>query len=127
MRRRPPRSTRTDTLFPYTTLFRSLKKRAAFNAAFAGFDIDAVAAFGETDRDRLLQDAGIIRNRLKVDAGIEHARRLVVILETHRPFARGPDQHHPLDHPELGNVSPTNPPFNGGAIIGRYLSRPVAT
>src|SRR3546814_1805797 len=73
MRRRPPRSTRTDTLFPYTTLFRSLKKRAAFNAAFAGFDIDAVAAFGETDRERLLQDAGIIRNRLKVDAVIDRS------------------------------------------------------
>src|SRR3954469_9596583 len=39
-----------------------LKKRAAFRDAYAGFDVDAVAAFDESDRARLLADAGIIRN-----------------------------------------------------------------
>src|SRR5947209_1150314 len=54
-----------------------LRKQGAFQRAFAGFDLDRVAAFGEEDVSRLLQDAGIIRNRLKVRAVIENARRLV--------------------------------------------------
>ncbi len=51
-----------------------LKKREAFQQAFEGFDIDRVAAYTDKDRDRLLQDAGIIRNRLKINATIHNAR-----------------------------------------------------
>ncbi len=51
-----------------------LKKRAAFQVAFDGFDIDRVAAYTETDRARLMQDAGIIRNRLKINAAIHNAQ-----------------------------------------------------
>ena len=51
-----------------------LKKRPAFNAAFANFEIGTVARFGARDRARLLKDAGIIRNRLKIEAAIENAR-----------------------------------------------------
>jgi len=40
-----------------------LRKRPAFRAAFAGFDIDAVAGLGDADVTRLLADAGIVRNR----------------------------------------------------------------
>jgi DNA-3-methyladenine glycosylase I len=50
-----------------------LRKREAFRSAFAGFDIPAVAAFGAADRDRLLADAGIVRNRLKIEAAIANA------------------------------------------------------
>jgi DNA-3-methyladenine glycosylase I len=51
-----------------------LRKRAAFRAAFAGFAIDAVAAFDEGDVARLMADAGIVRNRQKIDAVITNAR-----------------------------------------------------
>ncbi len=51
-----------------------LRKRENFRAAFAGFDIAAVAAFGPDDRARLLADAGIVRNRAKIDAAIANAR-----------------------------------------------------
>ncbi|UGS37953.1 DNA-3-methyladenine glycosylase I [Capillimicrobium parvum] len=51
-----------------------LRKRESFRAAFAGFHIPAVAAFGERDRARLLADAGIVRNRAKVDAAIRNAQ-----------------------------------------------------
>jgi DNA-3-methyladenine glycosylase I len=51
-----------------------LRKREAFRTAFAGFDIDAVAAFGEADVERLMANAGIVRNRLKVEAAIANAR-----------------------------------------------------
>ncbi|MFC4375412.1 DNA-3-methyladenine glycosylase I [Nocardia halotolerans] len=51
-----------------------LRKRPAFRAAFAGFRIPEVAAFDDTDRARLLGDAGIVRNRAKIDAAIANAR-----------------------------------------------------
>src|SRR5512133_2421900 len=53
-----------------------LKKADNFRAAYHGFDIDAIAAYGEADRARLLAEPGIIRNRLKVNAAIENARRI---------------------------------------------------
>lgn len=51
-----------------------LAKREAFRVAFAGFDPDEVARFGEADVARLLTDAGIVRNRAKIDATIANAR-----------------------------------------------------
>jgi DNA-3-methyladenine glycosylase I len=51
-----------------------LRKRPNFRAAFAGFDIDAVSRFGPADRERLLADAGIVRNRAKIDATLVNAR-----------------------------------------------------
>jgi DNA-3-methyladenine glycosylase I len=51
-----------------------LRRRETFRAAFAGFDIDAVAAFDADDVARLMADPGIIRNAAKVDATISNAR-----------------------------------------------------
>jgi DNA-3-methyladenine glycosylase I len=51
-----------------------LRKRPGFRAAFAGFDIGAVASFDEKDRARLLADAAIVRNRAKIDAALTNAR-----------------------------------------------------
>ncbi len=56
-----------------------LRKREGYRAAFAGFDPEAVAGFGEKDRVRLLADAGIVRNRLKVDSTITNARALLAL------------------------------------------------
>lgn len=75
-----------------------LRKRDAFRAAFAGFDPAVVADFDETDVQRLLADAGIVRNRLKIEATIANARallalhergeRLADVFEAHRPEPR---------------------------------------
>lgn len=51
-----------------------LRKRPAFRAAFADFDVDAVAGFGPDDVARLLADPGIVRNRAKIEATIANAR-----------------------------------------------------
>jgi DNA-3-methyladenine glycosylase I len=51
-----------------------LRKRPAFRAAFAGFSIDAVAAFTADDEARLMADAGIVRNRAKISAAVRNAR-----------------------------------------------------
>ena len=54
-----------------------LRKRPAFRAAFADFEPAAVAAFGDADIERLMADAGIVRNRAKVLATIANARAVV--------------------------------------------------
>jgi DNA-3-methyladenine glycosylase I len=51
-----------------------LRKRENFRAAFKGFEMAAVAAFGPDDVDRLLADTGIVRNRSKIEAAIANAR-----------------------------------------------------
>lgn len=56
-----------------------LTKRPGFRAAFAGFDPQRVAAFGEADVERLLQDAGIVRHRGKIEATIDNARALLAM------------------------------------------------
>jgi len=53
-----------------------LRKREGFRSAFAGFDIDTIAAFTDADRERLMLDAGIVRNRAKIDATVTNARAL---------------------------------------------------
>jgi DNA-3-methyladenine glycosylase I len=56
-----------------------LRKRDGYRTAFAGFDPRAVAAFDERDVDRLLADAGIVRNRAKIQAAIDNARATVAL------------------------------------------------
>jgi DNA-3-methyladenine glycosylase I len=56
-----------------------LRKRPAFREAFAGFDADTVAAYDDTDADRLMADAGIVRNRAKIAAAITNARATVAL------------------------------------------------
>jgi DNA-3-methyladenine glycosylase I len=56
-----------------------LRKRPGFRAAFANFDPDAVADFGDDDVARLMEDAGIVRNRRKIEAAIVNARATVAL------------------------------------------------
>ncbi|MDO8390857.1 MAG: DNA-3-methyladenine glycosylase I [Actinomycetota bacterium] len=76
-----------------------LRKRPAFRAAFAGFDIPAVAAFGEADVQRLLADAGIVRHRGKIQSTINNAQRALQLLDEfgsiHAYVSRFRPDHHP--------------------------------
>ena len=56
-----------------------LRKREHFRAAFAGFEIAAVARFGPDDVERLMGDAGIVRNRAKIEAAIANAKAATAI------------------------------------------------
>ena len=58
-----------------------LNKRPAFRAAFADFDADVVACYGPADVERLMADAGIVRNLRKVEAAIANARAAVALRE----------------------------------------------
>jgi DNA-3-methyladenine glycosylase I len=56
-----------------------LRKQPAFRRAFSGWDIEAIAAYGDGDRDRLLSDAGIVRNRAKIESTLANARAVVAL------------------------------------------------
>ncbi|HET7461473.1 MAG TPA: DNA-3-methyladenine glycosylase I [Longimicrobium sp.] len=98
-----------------------LKKRDAFRRAFDGFRVDTVAAYGDADRERLLADAGIIRNRLKVDAVIDNARRIQRLRDEHGSFAGWLDAHHPRSKDEWVKLFKRTFRFTGGEIVGEFL------
>ena len=54
-----------------------LRKREGYRRAFAGFDVEAVARFGQRDVERLLADPGIVRNRLKVESAVANAKATI--------------------------------------------------
>ena len=64
-----------------------LKRRENYRKAFAGFDAEKVARFTARDRQRLLGDAGIIRNRLKVESAISNAGRFLDVVEEYGSFS----------------------------------------
>jgi DNA-3-methyladenine glycosylase I len=80
-----------------------LRKRPAFRAAFEKFDVDAVAEFDDADVERLLADAGIVRNRAKIEATISNARAV------RRSVDEGLDallwSFAPTDRPRPANLS----------------------
>ena len=86
-----------------------LRKRPAFRAAFGGFSITAVADFDDADVQRLLADAGIVRNRAKIEATISNARAVLELpggvlafVEGYAPTGR---QRAPRTTAELRSVS----------------------
>jgi len=98
-----------------------LKKREGFRRAYDGFALERVAAYGDEDRARLLQDAGIVRNRLKVDAAIENARRILEIQRDAGSFADWLDGHHPLEKADWVRLFKKTFRFTGGEITGEFL------
>lgn len=64
-----------------------LKKRDAYRRAFHGFDPARVAAMGDADVERLMQDAGIVRNRLKLQSAIRNARAFLDMQQRYGSFA----------------------------------------
>lgn len=101
-----------------------LRKRAAFRAAFRGFDAEAVARFGERDVARLLADAGIVRHRGKIEAAIANARATLVLHEQGGTLAELLWSAQPARRPRaprtLGDVPAQTPE---SAALARELRR----
>lgn len=91
-----------------------LRKREGFRAAFAGFDAETVARFGDADAERLLADTGIVRNRAKISAAIGNARAVLRIRDAVEggldalvwSFAPAPDRPAPPDGSQVPAVTP---------------------
>ena len=98
-----------------------LKKEAGFRRAYDAFDIATIAAYGEKDRERLLSDAGIIRNRLKVDAAIANARTILTLQESHGSFENWLESQHPKSKADWVKLFKKQFRFTGGEIVGEFL------
>ncbi len=86
-----------------------LRKRPGFRAAFAGFSIADVARFDESDVDRLLADAGIVRNRTKIEATISNAKAALDLPGGMLAFVEGFAPTEPWPAPKtLGDLASTS-------------------
>jgi len=98
-----------------------LKKREAFQTAFDGFQVARVAAYDAADRERLLGDAGIIRNRRKVDAAIHNAGVVQALQAEHGSFKAWLDAHHPRSLAEWTRLFRRTFRFTGPEIVNEFL------
>jgi len=98
-----------------------LKKRPTMFTAFNGFDVDTVAAYGDKDVERLLLDAGIIRNRLKVNSIIENAKRIQAMRDSDGGFAKFLEDHHPMAKSGWVKLFKKTFKFTGGEIVNEFL------
>ncbi len=98
-----------------------LKKAANFHAAYHGFEIATVANYTESDRERLMADAGIIRNRLKINAAIVNAQRLLVLQQEYGSFKNWLDSHRMLTREQWTKLFKKNFLFTGGEIVNEFL------
>jgi DNA-3-methyladenine glycosylase I len=98
-----------------------LRKRATLRAAYAGFAVDRVAAFGQAERARLLADPGIVRNARKVDAAIANAHAVQQLRGAYGSFAAFLDVHHPRSKPQWVKLLKRHFAHVGGEIAGEFL------
>lgn len=98
-----------------------LKKQEGFRKAYHNFDIKKVASYKEKDFNRLMNDAGVIRNRLKINAAIENAKTILAIQKEFGSFKNWIDRQHPLTKAEWVKVFKKTFRFTGGEIVNEFL------
>ena len=98
-----------------------LNKQDNFIKAYSQFDIIKVAAYTEQDRERLLSNAGIIRNKLKVNAAIHNANMIIELQKEHGSFKAWLDNHHPLTRDKWVKLFKKTFKFTGGEITNEFL------
>lgn len=98
-----------------------LKKEDSFRKAYSNFEIKKVATYSQTDIDRLLADAGIIRNKLKVNAAIENAKTILHLQKEFGTFLKWLEHHHPKSKDEWVKLFKKTFRFTGGEIVNEFL------
>lgn len=98
-----------------------LKKEKSFRKAYDNFDIKKIAAYTDVDRERLLNDAGIIRNKLKINAAIENAKSIITLQQEYGSFEKWLEHHHPKAKMEWVKLFKKTFKFTGGEIVNEFL------
>jgi DNA-3-methyladenine glycosylase I len=98
-----------------------LKKETSFRKAYHSFNIKKIAAYKETDRERLMNDPGIIRNRLKINAAIENAHSILGLQKEYGSFEKWLEHHHPGTKEEWVKLFKKTFRFTGGEIVNEFL------
>jgi DNA-3-methyladenine glycosylase I len=98
-----------------------LHKEANFRKAYSQFNIKKVAGYKEKDIERLLNNAGIIRNRLKINAAIYNANVIIDLQKEFGSFKKWIDHHHPKEKIDWVRLFKNTFKFTGGEIVGEFL------
>jgi DNA-3-methyladenine glycosylase I len=98
-----------------------LNKQENFRKAYSNFDIKTIANYDTSERERLLNDAGIIRNKLKVNAAIHNAQVILRLQEEFGSFEKWLDHHHPKTKEEWVALFKKIFKFTGGEITNEFL------
>ena len=105
-----------------------LKKKENFFKAFDDFKIDKVSRYSEKKKEKLMQDAGIIRNRLKIEAAVYNAKSIIKIQQESGSFKNWLDNQHvriesfgPKKKEEWVKLFKEKFRFTGGEIVNEFL------
>ncbi len=98
-----------------------LKKKDNFFKAFDDFNIDKIARYSDKKKEKLMQDAGIIRNRLKIEAAIHNAKCIKAIQKENGSFKKWLDHQHPKSKEEWVKLFKQTFRFTGGEIVNEFL------
>lgn len=98
-----------------------LKKESSFRKAYSNFNIEKVAAYTDADRERLLADAGIIRNKLKVNAAIENAKSILTLQNEYGSFEKWLEHHHPKSKEEWVKLFKSLFRFTGSEVVNEFM------
>lgn len=98
-----------------------LKKKENFFKAFDGFSIDKIARYSVAKKEKLMQDAGIIRNRLKIEAAVHNAKAIKLIQKEAGSFKNWLDNNHPKTKDEWVKLFKITFRFTGGEIVNEFL------
>ena len=98
-----------------------LKKKENFFKAFDDFNIEKVARYTEKKKEKLMLDAGIIRNRLKIEATVHNAKVIRTIRQESGSFKNWLDQQHPKSKEEWVKLFKKTFRFTGGEIVNEFL------
>ncbi len=98
-----------------------LNKQENFRKAYHGFSVTKTAAYKEKERERLLTDAGIIRNKLKIDAAIYNANVILQLQKEYGSFRNWLDSHLGKTHEEWTKLFKKTFKFTGGEITKEFL------
>ena len=98
-----------------------LNKQENFRKAYKNWHIKKIASFKEKDFERLMNDAGIIRNRLKINAAIHNAKIVLQLQKEYGSFKNWLDHHHPKTKQEWIKIFKSEFKFTGGEIVNEFL------
>ena len=98
-----------------------LNKKENFYKAYDNFNIKKVAAYKENKVEKLLNNAGIIRNRLKINAAVENAKKVIELQKEYGSFKNWIDEHNTLSNEEWIKLFKQNFRFTGGEIVNEFL------
>lgn len=98
-----------------------LKKKDHFFKAYDNFQLEKVARYSEKKKEKLMQDAGIIRNRLKIEAAVHNAKEILQIQKEFGSFRSWLDKHHPQTKEEWVKIFKKQFRFTGGEIVNEFL------